>query len=254
MAERDFLKNRIKELDMFAYGRDIIKNTDFLDIREQSVYLSMKNELSARSFLYGGHEDADRRMAIFLPSYMDPEYPEAASESCLGLIEAKPLSERFSDELSHRDFLGAIMNLGVERSKIGDILTDGTRAFIFVCADIAPFLCEELRRVKHTSIYCERASLSACDIRPRFEELRVNVASERAYAVLAAVFKLSRETASALIEAGNVFSDGREISKPSAELREGSRISVRGYGKFRYEGTENVTRKGRLYVIVKKYV
>ena len=68
MAERDFLKNRIKELDMLAYGRDIIKNTDFLDIREQSVYLSMKNELSARSFLYGGHEDADRRMAIFLPA------------------------------------------------------------------------------------------------------------------------------------------------------------------------------------------
>lgn len=254
MAERDFLKNRIKELDMLAYGRDIIKNTDFLDVREQSVYLCMKNELSARSFLYGGHEDADRRMAIFLPSYMDPEYPEAAAESCLSLIEAKPLSERFSDELSHRDFLGAIMNLGVERSKIGDILTDGTRAFIFVCADIAPFLCEELRRVKHTSIYCERVAISACDIRPRFEELKVNVASERADAVLAAVFKLSRETASALIEAGNVFSDGREISKPSAELRDGSRISVRGYGKFRYEGTENVTRKGRLYVIVKKYV
>ena len=90
------------------------------------------------------------------------------------------------------------MNLGVERSKIGDILTDGTRAFIFVCADIAPFLCEELRRVKHTSIYCERASLSACDIRPKFEELRVNVASERADAVIAAVYKLSRETASAL--------------------------------------------------------
>ena len=254
MAEKDFLEKRIRELDQQCYDRDIIRYTDFLDIREQSVYLSMQRELSSDSLLYGGHEEADRQMAMFLPSYMDRDYPELAAESCMALLLARPLNERFSDDLTHRDFLGALMNLGIERSKTGDILTDGTKAYIFTTSDMAGFICDELRRVRHTSIYCEKVPLSACDIRPKFEELRVNVASERADAVIAAVYKLSRETASALIEAGNVFMDGRELRKASAELKEGCRLSVRGHGKLRYEGTENVTRKGRLYVNIKRYV
>ena len=135
MAEKDFLEKRIRELDQQCYDRDIIRYTDFLDIREQSVYLSMQRELSSDSLLYGGHEEADRQMAMFLPSYMDRDYPELAAESCMALLLAKPLNERFSDDLTHRDFLGALMNLGIERSKTGDILTDGTKAYIFTTVD-----------------------------------------------------------------------------------------------------------------------
>ena len=262
--DKDFLKKRIRELDHCCYERNVIRYTDFLDISEQAVFLSMQRELETKSrLLYGGHKDPDRSAAVFLPDYMEGalELYDAGDMAGAGeamgvvsLIEARPLNDRFSDELSHRDFLGAIMNLGIERSKVGDILTDGSRAFIFVISDIADYLAEELRRVKHTSVSCQRVGLSCCDIEPAFSEERINVASERADAVVAAVFRLSRDLASRLIGNGNVFSDGMELKKASAELRDGARISVRGYGKFIYRGMENVTRKGRLYVLIDRYV
>ena len=249
------LKNRIRELDRQCYERDIIRATDFLDLREQSIFHSLEGELSSSSHvLFGGHEDADRAMAFFLPSYMDAEYIGDYAAELMRLIKAEPINGRFTEELSHRDYLGALMNLGIERSKLGDILTEGGSACIFASSDIADYICDQLFRVRHTSVSCRIVELLACDIHPRFSELRINVASERADAVIAAVFRLPRETASSLIASGGAFMDGRELRKPSALLREGSRISVRGHGKFIYLGMENMTRKGRLYVDIKKYV
>ena len=254
-ADDALLKNRIRELDEQCYSRDIIRATDFLDLREQSVFHGMERELSSPSYaLFGGHEDADRAMAFFLPSYMEAEYIGQYASQLMSLISAEPLNGRFTEELSHRDYLGALMNLGIERSKIGDILTEGGRACIFASSDMAGYICDQLFRVRHTSVSCSLIPLDGCDIKPRFSELRINVASERADEVIAAVFKLPRELASELIASGGAFMDGRELSKPSAQLRDGSRVSVRGHGKFIYLGMENMTRKGRLYVDIKKYV
>ena len=262
--DRDFIKKRILELDELCYSRDIIKYTDFLDLNEQSVYHTLRHDLrSPHHLLYGGHEDADRNMLIFLPDYMeeavlllaDGKLSEASAYlPMISMIEVRPIDDRFADELSHRDFLGALMNLGIERSKTGDILTDGTRAYILVISDMADFICSELTRIKHTSVSCRMVPVDACDIRPEIAELRINVASERADAVLSSVFKLSREVSAKLIASGSVFVSGRELMKASCELREGDRISVRGYGKFIYKGVENTTKKGRLYVNIGKYV
>ncbi|HIU87356.1 MAG TPA: RNA-binding protein [Candidatus Avilachnospira avistercoris] len=259
----EHFKKRIMELSEQSYTRDILRYTDFLDMEEQALYHSMKRELgSERQLLFGGHEDADRNVLMFLPDYMEEDYrlikegdlSRAEALSVVSMLELRPVNERFSDELSHRDFLGALMNLGIERKKTGDILTDGKKAYIFLMSDIADFVAKELTKVKHTNVICSIKPLSDCGIRPRLEELKVNAASERADAVAAAVFKLSRETASKLVSGGLVYVSGRELSKASYELKEGDRVSVRGYGKFIYHGVENTTKKGRLYLRISKYV
>ena len=265
--ESKLLEGRIRELAQSAWQRDILRHTDFLSLSEQAVYHRIERTLSGgQRILYGGHPDADRTCLFFLPSYMDvmdapPEEDHCAQalpqeiRGCIACIRIRAANPRFAEPLSHRDYLGALMNLGVDRAKTGDILTDGTgaEAYLFCTKEIAPFLCEELVRVRHTSVVCEEAAADECSIRPSFEELHVNVPSERADAVLAAVWKLSRTEAASLIAQEAVFADGRSVLQPGMQLKAGMRVSVRGYGKFLYDGAEHTTKKGRLYVNVKKY-
>ena len=115
-------------------------------------------------------------------------------------------------------------------------------------------ICKELIRIRHTSVKCEIVNATECDIRPDFEEVSGSVASERIDAILAFVYHLSRSEAQKLIEAESVFIDGRTAYSGGYDLKSGARVSVRGHGKFIYLGVDNTTRKGRLFVKVKKFV
>lgn len=286
--EYRLLEGRIRELSETAYQRDVLKHTGFLSLSEQAVYHKIARELPpVRAILCGGHAEADRAVLCFLPSYYDASPVQTAAREAAGITErAGETSERpgeqennvielpawvsdviacvrmdaahekFAEPLTHRDYLGALMNLGIERAKTGDILADGTggHAFVFCLSEIAPFICSELLRVRHTSVRCSLVPLSACDIVPAFENMQVNVASARLDAVIAAVWKLSRSEAASLIAQEAVFADGRNILQPGAQLKEGARVSVRGHGKFIYEGMTNFSRKGRMFVQIRKFV
>lgn len=286
--EERLLRGRLRDLSQAAYQRDILRHTNFLSLSEQALYHRVSRELApCRTALCGGHPEADRAVLAFLPSYMEAEGQEAhafsddaqsrqtvergrtgqdgeasrwqaptwASE-LLACVRIDAAHEKFAEPLTHRDYLGALMNLGIERAKTGDILADGqgTHAFLFCTKDIAPLICEELDRVRHTTVRCTPAELSDCDIVPAFEQMKVNVASERLDAVIAAVWKLSRSEAAALCAQEAVFADGESLSQPGCRLKEGARVSVRGYGKFIYEGMINLSRKGRLFVEIRKFI
>ncbi len=105
-----------------------------------------------RYVLSGGYEAAERKAALFLPSYAEDG---DASMLPIAVVRISPLNEKFADALSHRDFLGSLMNLGVERYKLGDILIDGNQAYLICMADMADYICAELKKVRHTSVYCE---------------------------------------------------------------------------------------------------
>ncbi|MGI6079830.1 MAG: YlmH/Sll1252 family protein [Candidatus Avilachnospira sp.] len=252
MDERELLEGRLRELSRISYERDIPRHTDFLSLSEQSVFYDMdRRDIASNSVLEGGYEEAERRIVFFLP-----EYADAASEAedAISLIKVEPLNLKFSDVLTHRDFLGALMNLGIDRSKTGDIITAKDKTYIFCLREVEELICSELLRVKHTSVRAEAVALSECDIRPELKDMSVNVASERADAVIAAVFKLSRNVSQTLIASESVFSDGRVLRQPSASLKEGARVSVRGHGKFIFGGISGNTKKGRLYVDIRRYV
>ena len=261
----DFLKARIRDLDRTAWERDVTKHTGFLTASEQADFLTWEKELvHPDRFFSGGWTEAERRMLIWPASYemMSAENDPAAKETAqtvlsgqlIACVKASPVNAKFSDDLSHRDFLGALMNLGIERDQIGDILIRENTAYIFCGAALAGVITDELARVKHTEIRTEKVPLSECDIRPELAEMRVNVASERLDAILSAVFKLPRSKAAEAVDGEKVFVDGRIAAGCGHRLKEGAKVSVRGLGKFIYDGIENESRKGRLFVKIRKYL
>ena len=264
---RDFLAGRVKDLATRAYMNNFITHTDFLSVSEiamfhqilasEGVSSNVHEYCGARYVIYGGFDDAERAMVCFLPEYMDEEtflLSEKSEQTVLSCVSIKPVNSKFSDDLNHRDYLGSLMNLGIERDQIGDILSGDKQAYVFATPEIAQMICKELIRIRHTSVKCEIVNASECDIRPEFEEIQGSVASERIDAILAFVYHLSRSEAQKLIESESVFIDGRTAYSGGYDLKEGARVSVRGHGKFIYLGQQNVTRKGRLFVSVKKFV
>ncbi len=264
---RDYLAGRAKDLATRAYMNNFVTHTDFLSVSEQALFYNILasekipanvHEYQGAHFvIYGGNKDAERAMVCFLPDYMDEDsflMAEQEEPSVFACVRIKPVNAKFADNLSHRDYLGAVMNLGIERDQIGDIFTGENEAYLYATCDIAEMICKELIRIKHTSVKCEAVKSSECNIEPKFEEIGGTVASERIDAILSFVYHLSRSEAQRLIEAESVYIDGRTAYSGGYDLKEGARVSVRGHGKFIYLGTENTTRKGRLFIKVKIFV
>lgn len=263
---RDFLAGRVRDLANRAYLNGFVTHTDFLSVSELAMFYqilaaegvptNVHEYCGARYVVYGGTRDFERAMVCFLPDYLDEEtflLGEEADNTVLKCVHIRPLNNKFADDLNHRDYLGSVMNLGIERDQIGDIFAGDKEAYIFATPDIAEMMVKELIRIRHTSVRCEIVNASSCDIEPKFEEIQGSVASERIDAILAFVYHLSRSEAQKLIESESVYIDGRTAYSGGYDLKAGSRVSVRGHGKFIYQGTTNTTRKGRLFVTVKVF-
>ena len=150
--------------------------------------------------------------------------------------------------------LGSLMNLGITREQIDDILCSGNEAYVYAIREIAPFICRELTRVRNVSVEAAEVPPSECALGAKTETGRGSSASERIDCLIALVFHLSRSQAQSLVRQEKIFADGRAVTSSSYCPSAGERISVRGYGKFRYNGAEGRTRKGRLIVTYELYV
>lgn len=239
------LKNRFRDLADKSYSQSIYTFTGFLGLSELDTFYRVERELGYAGFtMSGGCEDADRRMIRFGDAaQLGYEMPFP-----IVCIHIRPLIAKFADELSHRDFLGALMNLGIERSTIGDIKVGEKEAYLFCVDSIAPFICENLEQVRHTHVKCTVTEVMA--ELPLEEPVLVNiqVQSLRIDAVLARVYNMSREKSLDLFRAGKVYVDGRLCENNSRLLKPSETVNARGYGKFRIVGEPRETRKGKLAV------
>lgn len=266
MEPSQLLEGRVRDLSEKAYNSNYLTHTSFLSASELALFHSILRRQGVSShvhavqgvpyLIYGGHKDADRNAVLFLPDYITEE--NFLSDSTLQAeviccLHVTPLNRRFTDALTHRDYLGALMHMGIERDQIGDILCGEAEAYIFVLSDIAEVIARELTRIRHTSVQCEVVPPTACTLEPAWEEVSGSVASDRLDAVLAMVYRLSRTRAQEMIAAENVCIDGCIVTDGSRSLRPDERISVRGYGKFIFTGLGSVTKKGRVYAHVKLY-
>ena len=250
MDREEKLKRHLMDLSRQALSRGMYTCSAFLSPAEQDLLLSVSKELAPVSHtLYGGGEFSERRIAIF-GSEADFGYEEAPPVSVLKIT---PLNEKFGEELSHRDYLGAILNLGIDRSLTGDIIVRGKTAYLYVLDSIRGFIAENLTRVRHTEVRAELVSGDIPELRPVFTPLRLNVASERLDAVITALTGTSRSKAALLFPQQKVSVNGRIVTDASFRLKEGDILSVRGFGKAVYDGIEHETRKGRYYVSIRKY-
>lgn len=268
MNEKDrseLFEARISELSRRA-GRGQIAAGDFLTPREIHEAEIIIKRLGAGVFggggyaFFGGYDGAERARLFCLPDYMlygetDP-YSAAvsAAEDFISVLRVTGSGYR---ELSHRDFMGSILSLGIKRGVLGDIITDGDAhgAYVFCDGKIAPFIAENLTKIASDTVRAEITALPHdFRVERKREPLSDTVASPRADAVVSALVRVSRERAKEIIAAGSVEVNYETLVKPDAEIAEGDIVSVRGSGKFLIVGIDELTRRGRIRLFAEKYI
>ena len=249
--EHELLKKRFVELGKKSYNSGIFVFTSFLGLAEQSAFSEIKKELLGISYMaFGGVTGCERVMIRF------------GSEEELGyelpfpidIIKVEPLSQKFADKLTHRDFLGSILNLGIERDVLGDIVIRDNIGYVFASEDISEYICDSLTRIKHTDVRATRVDTLPDTELFRTETRVVQTNGERLDAIVAKLFSLSREDASALFKKRLVFVSGKCTENTSYIPKENEVVSVRGHGRFIYRGYDSLTKKGKKNIKVDLYV
>lgn len=248
--EEEVFQRHLLDLADLAWQRTIVTFSDFLNLNEQNIYHNIQQGFSGiQTKTFGGYVSAERQMVAFIPDALSYEY-----EFPISCLKISPLNARFSEELSHRDYLGALMNLGIDRGKLGDIVLQGQEAYLFCETKIAEYLMKELTRIRHTTVTCQSCSCEEVHYEPRLQVITGSVASVRLDALLSLAFRTSRSSLTGLIEGGKTFVNGRLITSNGYHPKEGDLVSVRGYGRFRYCGIHSESKKGRFFVTLEKYV
>ncbi len=248
--EELMLQKRLIELSKIAYQRGIVTYSDFLNLNELNIlHTTPKQELYSRYETFGGYEFSERQMVAFLPDALcyEKKYP-------ISVLRIEPLQKKFSETLSHRDYLGAILNLGIERCKLGDILVEEDAAILFAHQSMEDFLVEELRRIRHTSVCVTLEDATEFCYQPKVQEIKGTVSSLRLDSLLSLAFSSSRSKLVSYIEGGKVFVNGKLITSNGYQVKADDIISVRGLGRFQYKEILSQTKKGRYYVTLHLYV
>lgn len=239
---------RINEALQNARFRSRPSFVGFLDERQAMLAsAAAARQKDVRFALEGGFDGAARVMFGAFPPFLEPE----RASFPLGAVT---VAFRSGVQLSHRDLLGSLMSLGVERDVLGDLLLEDGRAVFFARAEMIPFFAEQLKKVGGEGV---RVSTGAEEPLPggaEFAELSATVASARLDCVVAALCSCSRGSAAELIEKGLVMLNFTECTAVSAEIAEEDKISVRGKGKFVVDRLGPQTKKGRLGFRARKYI
>lgn len=236
-----------------AQSRNVPAATDFLSKAQQAQALDLLHQAGIPENTYvclGGWEGAERNLILFLPDWLEPE--DADSQSPIRCLRA---AFREDEKLSHRDFLGSLMGLGLVREKLGDILVGPASADLIVLDTVADFLLNSWNsagRAKLTVTEIDPANLHIPEV--KCEEVRDTVSSLRLDAVASTGFRMARGKAADLVASGRVQVNWRECTKPDKLLARGDTVSARGFGKFVLSEVGGITKKGRTSIVLKRYV
>lgn len=247
MEADELLKKRFAELADRCYKENRYTFTGFLGIGELALFYNVTRSLPPVAYtLSGGTETAERLMIRF----GDAETLGYEEPFPIAYIEVKPLMQKYADDLSHRDILGAVMNLGIVREMVGDIYLKENVAYIICSSTMVEYICENLTKVKHTSVVCKQIEVLPDLIAGEPEELSLAVSSERIDGIVAKGFNLSRNEVNELFRRQLIYLDGRLCENNSRMLKPGEQVTVRSYGRLTFCEITGVSRKGRLYAKV----
>lgn len=248
--DEHYLRSRFLDLANTAFHRNIYTYTDFLNINEINILKYMENQLPPVDIrLTGGNNYAERKIAIFSPSdiYYETTVP-------ISIIRIAPKNSKYSDTLTHRDYLGAILNLGITRNKIGDIFILQGEAYVYCITDIAEYICENLTKIKHTFIIIKIVDIPDFSVKPSLKNITGTISNIRLDSLISVAFQTSRNSIVSLIEGGKVFVNGRLVTSNGYSVKKDDIISVRGKGRFIYNGILKNTKKGRNLVSLDLYL
>lgn len=265
MEARDeaLFRARLAELDGRA-GQGSLSFTRYLTPHELAVARAIPGQASR--FVWGGWPDAERKRIFFVPDYAGE--PEADTHQAWLDLLSPFFGEEIADTvtrvritgsgyrvLAHRDYLGSILALGLERSALGDIvIVDDYSAVLFCDARIADYLSTALERIGADKVKIARED-SGDPLPPRATRpIRDTIASPRLDCVVAALTNLSRERAQSMIRVGEVEVNFLPETRTDAEVHEGDMLSLRGYGRFVVRAFDGETKRGRLRLLAEQYV
>ena len=249
--DTELLKKRFIELANKSYNSGIFVFTDFLGLAEQSAFSEIGKEIRGIPYTaFGGVSGAERVMIRF-GNEDELGYAQPFPIRCLRI---RPKAERFAEKLSHRDFLGALMNLGIERNTLGDIFISDKTGYVFCHEKVVDYIVENLDRIRHTTVKCRLLAEAPEAVKPTLKQENLIVSSERLDGIIAKLFHLSRSQSLLLFREKKVFVNGRCMENNSGVCKADDVVSVRGFGKFIYRGCVHETKKGNLSISLERYV
>ncbi len=272
--EERLLVSRATELSVRCENKAVASS--FLTPREQRiVFESLDIRARGRLFMWGGYVGSVRRRAVFLPEWMaegeisdQPLFSEEREKAFLCLLESFGMLSELSEhvctlkltgsgyeELSHRDWLGALMALGIKRNVLGDILVHSSEALLFCEPVCGAYISSELKSAGRDRVYAE---LTETDLdlssEQKFESISTTIAAPRLDGVVKALCSISREQAQRAVSGGLCEINYYPEKEPDARLLPGDILSVRGYGKFVIDSASDETRRGRIKLLARKYL
>ncbi len=230
--------------------KNIPANTCFLSPREQEMAKFLFGEPEGL-YVFGGYEEAERKMLVYLPEYLEDSalFDEDSPCVCLRATFYQ------GDSPNHRDFLGALMGAGIGRETVGDICVDKGSCDFFVTAEIAPYIAQNFTYAGRAKLHLEQISLENANIPdPEVKEIKDTLASLRLDSVISSGFRIGRSLAAQYVSAGKAAIDGLPCEKPDKPVPEGAKISVRGLGKIKLAVVNGRTKKDRISVVIHRYI
>lgn len=232
--------------------RNVVTSTAFLTEGERTRVDMLLRGLGFQRFsFWGGYAEAERSCAVFLPEYLEEADNESADITFVG-VEVDKFNKNEAD-FSHRDILGSLMGLGLEREAVGDIVTNGGEGFFALRKSVLPFVLDSLDKIGRYPVKVRECPDMLFERRDDFEECSDTVASMRLDSVVASVFSLSRSVAAEKISSSLVQVNGIIQKKNDSDVKEGDKISLKGSGKGILLKTDGVSRKGRIRIVFRKY-
>lgn len=220
--------------------------SEFLNEREASLAVDTLNKYGVEDYLlWGGYENADRVMLCVYPPYMCPEYSDFPFE-CINLKYRK------TDKLTHRDFLGSLMSLGIKREVLGDIVVGEGIASFFLKSELSQYVKAQIGKIGRVGVSFTDKTVDFEGVSQSFEDREATVSSLRIDSIVGSAAKLSRAKAQQMIKSGLVAKNFKIISDTDDRVSSGDKISVRGYGKFTITFDGVLSKKGKYRILISK--
>ena len=237
-------------------NKNKIEHTDFLDMSKSELVQKFINKIKIENYItYGGFEEAERKMYVIYPEKFNIDVVSKNLSSIVDIIRIE-LPEDLKGKYSHRDYLGAVIKLGVKREKVGDIIVDKDGADIIVDKDITKFLLENLNsltRFSKSKITVENIeNLRKVEIKK--EEIDIIVSSLRLDNVISELARCSRNKALEIISMERVFVNFQNETKKTKQIKSGDIVTIRGKGRFYIKELVGQTKSGRTIIKVEKFV
>ena len=258
MNEKEILISHALDKKRQSADNSMITHTNFLSLDETSIVKTSDREYNeyVDTFYYGGYNDSERQIALFVPKFFEfdkiSDFLSCNEEDPLCIVRLK--KDKFT-VLSHRDYLGAIMGLGLKREMVGDIKVTDDGADVFCLKSSADYICDNLKKSGRGSVTGEILSVSNFNqSEDKYEILFTTVSSLRLDGVIAAFFNLSRSTAAETVNKGLVYVNSSQCLKGDFTLKEWDKIVLRGKGKTVLSEIKGTSKKGKIKIEYKKYI